>query len=301
MSKKGSLTHQVKVNLESKFKPGVSRHELKASDSARDTITSYGTLETYIKQAVRFAQYARETFGAKTPEGLGEPGFVNAYIAYMKQNGWAASSQKTAVAAICKLLGTTSTDYEHTDTRHRADITRSRGDKPSDRNFSEANNEALVNFAQATGLRRSEGRELRPNHTVVIKGKEVVLNRLDRDENGRPVLRDVRGKGGRLRDVPFIGPHAEEAAARIASTPDGQKVWPNGIPVHMDVHSCRSRYATNFYLEIARDPATLPCKERYDCRKDRAGERFDRAALKVVSQALGHNRVSEIPQSYLRF
>lgn len=306
MSKFGSLFYQACLILDAMLKLNVSRFELKKLNEAAGAITSYDTLYTYKKHVGYFLKWVKKRYKVSTLEEAHR--YVNEYIEFMKTERkpdgtmrWKPDSQKTAVCAIVKLYGTTSSDYTTTDKRSRATRTRSRGPKPSDDNFSEANNQGIVDFVNSTGLRRRELRPFAPNKTAVVKGKEMVLNRLDRDEDGRPIIRNVRGKGGRIRDVPIITENAEAIAARIAATPDGEKVWATGVPVHMDVQSYRAKYAVRLYTDLARDPATLPRKERYDCRKDRAGEHFDRVALKAVSLALGHERISEVVQSYLRF
>jgi hypothetical protein len=48
-----------------------------------------------------------------------------------------------------------------------------------------------------------------------------------------------------------------------------------------------------FYNKYKRDISTLSRKEMYVCRTDRAGEKFDKAALEITSQFLGHGHYSE--------
>ena len=43
----------------------------------------------------------------------------------------------------------------------------------------------------------------------------------------------------------------------------------------------------------------IPRVDRYIMRKDRAGEVFDKSAMRMVTKNLGHNRIDVIAQSYL--
>ncbi|MBQ0028247.1 MAG: hypothetical protein KBS96_06555 [Lachnospiraceae bacterium] len=50
---------------------------------------------------------------------------------------------------------------------------------------------------------------------------------------------------------------------------------------------------------MARDISTLDSKEKYICRKDKAGVVYDRQAMLYASRQLGHNRIDVIANSYL--
>lgn len=43
----------------------------------------------------------------------------------------------------------------------------------------------------------------------------------------------------------------------------------------------------------------IPISERYIMRKDRAGEILDKRAMRIVSKAMGHNRIDVIALNYL--
>jgi hypothetical protein len=66
----------------------------------------------------------------------------------------------------------------------------------------------------------------------------------------------------------------------------------------MDVHHYRSEYASTLYRKLARQE--IPKAERYCCRGDLKGTWYDKAAMKEVSEALGHSRISVIAEHYLR-
>ena len=67
-----------------------------------------------------------------------------------------------------------------------------------------------------------------------------------------------------------------------------------------DEHYHRSIYACRAYRLKARNIEDVPPKERYRCRKDRAGIVYDKVAMKYVSNQLGHNRIDVIAASYLQ-
>lgn len=71
------------------------------------------------------------------------------------------------------------------------------------------------------------------------------------------------------------------------------------IPNAYDNHHYRAAYAKRLYGCIARPIDEIPRKDRYIMRKDRAGEVFDRKAMRIVSRNMGHSREDVIAQSYL--
>ena len=78
------------------------------------------------------------------------------------------------------------------------------------------------------------------------------------------------------------------------------KVWEK-VPSSADIHDFRAQYASRIYSSYARPIEKIPRKERYICRKDKAGIVYDKAAMLEASKALGHNRISVVGEHYLRF
>ena len=107
------------------------------------------------------------------------------------------------------------------------------------------------------------------------------------------------GKGGRERNARIWGPPEQVAAVVRRMRSVGEElVWPQ-IPGHCDVHRHRAEYALRMYLDLARNPETLPRSERYDCRGDMKGIHLDKQAMQAVSLSLGHTRLSVIAEHYL--
>ena len=84
------------------------------------------------------------------------------------------------------------------------------------------------------------------------------------------------------------------------------------VSKNADIHSYRSDYATALYKQYARPINEIPYdrlnvgtgrwyqSEVYVCRGDRAGTKYDKQAMLIVSNALGHNRLSVIAGHYLQ-
>jgi Site-specific recombinase XerD len=277
--KKGSIVYQAKSTLQEKLKIGSSRHADKALGITHDHIYSWKTYNTYRENACNFAEWARTKHGCKTLDEARE--YAGDYIKGLADGGYAAPTQKVAAAALAKLYGCPSREFGvKTKEAHRKDITRSRGKTKSDRHFSEENNKELIDFCRATGLRRSELEQLRSEQL-----------RYD-DKTGLYSL-EVKGKGGRVRISPIL---SQEAVERIKGA-DGL-VWPR-VHAGADVHSFRADYVATLYKSHARQREDIPPKERYCCKGDMAGIWFDKPAMRIVSNALGHTRIDVIAQSYL--
>lgn len=258
--------------------PSISKQEY-INEAIRDKIYSINTYGTYAKHNNYFLSYC-EGKGCKTLEQCREyvPEWLNGRI----EQGFSAYTVKMEAAALGKLYQCPVRDFGvDLPERNRYEITRSRGFAERDRGFSLEKNSEIIDFCRGTGLRRSEL-------------KALTKDQLIKYENGDYALK-IRGKGGRWRESPIIGPHKSEIVDRIENS--SGKVWEK-IPSHMDVHAYRSDYATAIYKAYERDE--IPLKERYYCRGDRKGEVMDREAMKMASEALGHSRLEVVAGHYIR-
>ena len=164
--------------------------------------------------------------------------------------------------------------------RHRSEITRSREVVDNDRRFQGKSHEAFKEFCRSTGLRRHEFAQLEPGKLQLRDGRLWIV--------------DVKGKGGKLRDIPVSG---DEALVRRMMADPAR--YFRRLDSHEDIHSYRAEYACRIYREYARPLEELSRKEIYCCRGDMAGTHFDRQALQHVSWALGHNRIEICASNYL--
>lgn len=282
---KESLIYQVTKKFNSMLAIGESRHRAKANGTASDKIFSWGTYNTYLKHTCYFIKFCKENYNVKTLEQC-EP-YATEWL--NTRSNLSAYTQKMESAALNKLFGK-SINYNKRN-RTRASIKRSREPAQRDAHFSELKNKELVNFALATGLRRNELKSLKSSAIVY-------------DEKGRACINVTSGaKGGKNRLAPIIGDsqQVQNIIDRVYNTPHGQKVFQN-ISNAADIHSYRSQYAINYYNECLNslDGLSRDRRNRYYCRKDLKSKCYDKGAMKMVSEALGHNRISVIAEHYLR-
>ena len=280
----GSMVYQVQLALQSQLRIGESRHDAKRAEGthAPEGIFSYGTFETYLKQACAFVKWAKEVYGCNTLEKAWF--YVEAYLQRGIDAGLSPATLSTQRAALCKLYHCGADDLcIRLPPRNRGAITRSRNAVARDIGFSTIANADIIAFAQATGLRRHE----------LAAVKSVQIHK--RDEKLQIV--DVIGKGGKVRNVDVL-PGRHEAVFPYADLLGRKRIFDH-IPSHMDVHGYRREYAQELYALVARPPDTLSSSEKYFCRNDKAGTVYDRQAMLYVSRQLGHTRISVVAGHYL--
>ena len=312
---------------------GESKREAKDKGTDKEKIFSFNTYKAYWKHTKYFIQYIKENHPDCTTLKSAKK-YVNEWLQVRAEQGLSAWTVQLEAKAMGKLYGISPDDenYFKPPKRNRADITRSRGDAVRDRHFSTTNNDELIKFCKGTGLRRGElselrGGELRTKAQIEQEIKQIEAtpgkDRTDEETRRLGVLKDTRlfdseyyvfvrnGKGGRERLSPIVGKNVEQIVKRIKSTPEGEKVWQH---VHKcaDIHSYRAQYATDIYRAHARPIEQIPYdkvnkgtgkryqSEVYSCRKDEAGKKLDKAAMRVCSKALGHNRIAVVADNYIR-
>lgn len=290
---KFNLTKEIQDRFDSMLAIGRSKHKDKLAGATADKIYSWNTYRTYLKHANYFAKWCKEQHGCRTlaecrpyaDEWLQSRAVLSAY------------TQKLEVSTLAKMYGCTSKDFVAVASRKRSDITRSRGEKIRDKNFSEERNSELVSFCRSTGLRRAELRAL-------------TGDKLRQDESGNYyIVVDSGSKGGRYREAPVIG--NVDNVVRLMNAAGSGKVF-SRIHNGADIHSYRADYATAIYKAHARKIEDIPFDRvnagsgfKYQsgvyCRRgDNKGSKLDKEAMLIASRALGHNRISVIGEHYLR-
>lgn len=283
---KVSLNQQLKDELQKRLRIGESKYAHKIAGDAHQYIFSWNTYHTYYKHACYFLKWAKTVHKCKTLAECHK--YVNEWIQARIDQGLSAFTIKLEVAALCKLYGTTATDYISTPKRLRKNIKRSRGPAVRDKHFVEANHSDLVEFCRSTGLRRAE--------LKALTGDKLVQ---DADGNYR-ILVNKMSKGGRPREALIIG-DVPKIVSMMQAAGTG-KVF-DRIPVSADIHSYRADYATAIYKMFARpikDILETNRKDLFFCRGDRRGTWMDRRAMKTASLNLGHSRISVVSISYIR-
>lgn len=313
---------------------GDSRREDKISDRANGTDTaakkiySFKTYSTYWEHVKYFIKW----IGVNHPEVRlldDAKQYVPEWLRTRVEGDYSPYSIDTDAAALTKLYGMEIDDPDRfrTPTRSKTEITRSRGTKANDKNFSEEKNEELVNFCKACGPRRNVLEKLKGDDLYSRARVEETLAeaRSEGDEEMIHVCTDALGtfpdkewfilhrndKGGKSRIAPIVGPHLEDAVRRMRETASDKYVW-GYVNKNCDVHSYRSDYATFIYKEYARPIEDLKFENKircadgqfrseiYVCRGDEAGKKLDRKAIGIISIALGHNREDTAIANYIR-
>jgi len=290
----GSLTHQVKKALDEKLAIGQSKHLDKLNGGIQDKIYSWSTYKSYMKHNNYFVKWAKEVHGSRTLEECRT--HIDEWLSKRAEDGLSAYTQKLEASALAKMYGCSTKDFVKTEVRHRANISRSRGEKIRDKHFSETRNKEFVDFCKSTGLRRAEIQALTGDKLKFKEGKPYIVV-------------DKGSKGGRYREVPVIG-DKKAVIEKMQSVGNG-KVFEK-IPNGADIHGYRSEYANSLYQSIARPIENIPYdkvndgsgkayqSEVYHCRGDLKGVKYDKVAMLDVSRALGHNRISVIAGHYIR-
>lgn len=300
------LHQQIKETLTAKERFGESKYDAKRDGTAKDGIYSYSTARIYNRECQRFARYVTENSPQGRYTNLEEArAYAKAYIE--RENADTTKSAYTVKlerSALAKLYGITSRDVTkelgQVRERSRADITRSRertvisektgktikNQSTRSGHFSEKKHPDEVAFARGTGMRRSEMEQVRGDQ-------------LHQREDGSYYFRmeGYQCKGGREREIPVRGD--VRRIAELCKAAGSGRVFEH-VPKAMDVHHYRSEYASTLYRELARDRDAIPVTERYCCRNDLKGVWYDKAAMREVSEALGHSRISVIAEHYLR-
>lgn len=317
---------------------GSSKRAAKADGTSADKIFSYSTYQSYWKHSKYFATYVAEHHPDCTTLKSAQK-YVTEWLQYRCDHGglkgeplsaWTIALERQAIG---KLYGIQPDDksFFQAPKRRREDIKRSRGEAVRDRHFSEKNNCEFVQFCRGTGCRRNvlerlEGRDLFTKRDIEeeisrLSGKE----RTEKEDRHLMSLKEAvemypdqeyflhhRGdKGGRERYAPIIGKYRDKIIERMHATPSDEKVWMY-VPSNADVHGYRGDYATAVYKMYARPIEQIPFDrinrrtgkafqgDLYICRKDEAGKKLDRMAMKKASVALGHRRISVVADNYIR-
>ncbi|BCK00737.1 hypothetical protein [Anaerocolumna chitinilytica] len=295
-----SLVHQVEMKLKSKLAIGQSRNDDKMADKLKrkkkkktgskeklaydESITmhkiyTWNTFKDYLKHACYFAKWCKEHYGCRTLSECMQ--YVDEWLT--TRLTLSPYTQKLEACALAKVYDCTTEDFIKTGVRHRESITKSRKTAKRDKNFSATKNKEFIEFCKATGLRK---RELK-----CLTGTQLMM------KNGLYYIAVTKGaKGGKYREALIVS--NVDAVVKRMMEAGTSKVW-SYVP-DMDVHSFRSDYCTELYNLFARPLEKIQKSERYHCRCDLKGVCYDKRAMLIASQFLGHNRINIIAEHYLR-
>lgn len=327
-----NLHQQIHEKLVSLQAFGDSRAEDKKSGADRNKIYSFSTYKTYRRAAMRFEKYITRVHPeCKTLKKAKR--YVNEWLQFRVDSGMSAWTVSMETSALCKLYGILPDDPKRFQApqRRREDIKRSRGDAKRDKRFSVKNNDELIKFATATGVRRNILERLKGGDLWSrsrMEGRVMELTRkkdlTEHEAKLLGLLEDAlatfpefeffvfhrNDKGGRSRYAPVWPEYQDLVVRRMSEIAPDELVF---LHIHSaaDIHSYRAKYCQLLYRNFARDLKSLPYDkynrgsktwyqgDLYVCRADERGRMLDRAALLKCSKSLGHSRVDVIPRNYL--
>jgi integrase len=250
-------------------------------------IHSYKTRQIYQEHSIRFGKWARDTYGVKQFAELEARSdeLANAYLRKQLDEQKSACTLQTIRTALRMLFGNRRlAQAVELPKRLRKNITRSRGPKAHDRHFQPKNWSYLLNFLEATGLRRDE--------VTMLKVGDILEQ--DPEYGGQTTVKVRSGKGGKERTVPVDPDRVQDVLKLKAGRSDDERVFAR-IPKHLDVHAHRRDFAQDRYQRNAPEHGLPPTE------KERLGPNdYDRAAAEIVTESLGHHRRSIVLGHYIR-
>jgi len=278
--------------LNSLMADGKKRSEAKTEAKARGEslfafsdgkIHAFESRNNYQRIVMRFLDWCREHHNlrdlAKIDEQADE--LASLYLAERIEQDYSAWTLQTERSALRMFFqDRTLTDCVELPQRRRENIKRSRGPAKRDSHINLDNWQHVIKFCLACGLRREELRDLYSRDVYVRPG------------DSRLVVRVIRGKGGKWREVPVF-PGREQAVLDVVEERDPDSHVFDRISGSLDIHSYRRQFAQDLYEHLSGRP--LPPKEGRLKSAD-----LDRDAALQVSRCLGHNRIDIIFDHYIR-
>lgn len=284
--RKNTIKKEIYTVLSGFFKAGKgrSRKEDKKKGLDKDKIYSEKTYHNYLEISKGYADWIRE----KHPECRHlkqTKAYINDWIQDMIDRKLAPGTIAVRKTALMKLFQVDSGEYLSPPPRYRSLNKRSRYEVEYDKHISKEKEAYWARINEALGLRRSELKR--------ITGKD-----LQQDENtGKYYLEVTRGtKSGKPREAEILDETGE--IIKLLQMAGDRPAFAN-IPKPFDCHHYRGNYAKKLYNKYARPLNEIPKKDRYYMRREYKGVILDKKAMQIVSNALGHDRLSVIAQSYL--
>lgn len=305
-----SLENQMKYIIFKKAEDGIghSKHEEKQErielgiyqfKEGLENIYSYSTEHKYLQVLQDYNKYMLGRGVNKYTELSKTEEYAKEYLQERLEKGYSIYSLKSERAALGKIYGHT-IDI-NLPARNTQEITRSREKVENDKHFSVDRNKDAITIASAIGTRRTDLEKIRITDFFyrTIKGKEYLFVSID------------KSKGGRNR-ISLVRPDKQREVEKIIEDrrANNQEKLCSKVHSAMDVHSYRRDYARELYKQLAdnrdlRERVLEMYPERsenvqsdvYKSRKTK--EEFDRDSAYLISQCLGHNRLSVSVNHYL--
>lgn len=278
------LRKELLDHLRNLYLEGVSKSKIEKSiHNSTPHIHSLDTYKTYKQWVKQFSSwcYENEVRDYKVAQNS-----VGQYLQHLVFNGKSAFTIYTAASALAKVFDCGINDFGfEIPRRERVSIKRSRYAAVRDQFVSEIENERLIRFCRSTGLRRRE--------------VEAVCGDALRVRNGKAFIYVINGKGGKKRYAEICCMPEDLSKIKKEMRMAGSSKLFCHVNSMLDVHALRAQYAVSLYRKYAEPVEKLERKDKYVCRKEKAGTVYDRRALLIVSKNLGHNRLNVVADNYL--
>jgi hypothetical protein len=325
-----TLKQQLSDRLHQLDRRGRSRHEAKQKELQGKQfgqgvvgIYSHNTMTNYRQVGREFISWAKTACGVKdrTPLDSLLP-LAQVYVTERYAKGYSGPTVKRDVSALNKIFGLSEKPVgekiavpEGVSTA-RSLITRGRQPTDYSKRFNREKNHRLVTISRGFGLRRCEAEKARLSW--IRPGSKNGLLIIDIPKN--------IGKGGRPRTAicdPEMAPAVRDVLREFHDmrTDHDAALFPK-ISKHYNEHADRAAYAQGMVGQLTGNPglraemmayAGYPQRNESRVRKgirvyiksdmyhakDGSGRVYERDALYIVSQSLGHNRLEVIVKSYL--
>lgn len=274
----GSLKHQISQRLKSLNRIGEKKHAAKLEEKERcysarerwnparvEGIHGAKTMEHYTKIGHRWATWAKENV-PDLVKGRQISEMQEAAAAYIKAReaegltNWTLKQDRSALA---KIIGTPGRDICYLPPRRKEDRVKN---TKMPKEFSESRNRDLVDICKATGIRHHEVAQLTPAHLSA--------------HDGRLILKDIIGKGGKIRDVIILRDSEERVIEIFQGKAPGEQIITK-IPIRTPCHIYRREYVA------ARDKELIAAGVKSQTMRD-----------EIITKDLGHNRRDVIQTSY---
>lgn len=293
----GESRHKAKNEVREERK--AQGKDLSAVNIRVDTIHSINTYKTYLEHCTHFVEWCINEKGVNKYASLNKiEKYAKEYLQYREEKGLSLYTLKAEKAALGKLYSI-EIDYKFKEARTIDKITRSRNETERQKHFSEERNQDLVNLCKATGGRREDISKLTPQNFFA-------------DSKNNLWVRFEQSKGGRDRVAPVL-PKYQKLIIDFINTKENNEHLFDKIHNAADIHAYRREYAQELYSLVKDDKEkaqeyalNYPTRDKkgYDVYYARGDKKTAFRGFKddiyIISQALGHNRLSVTVNHYLK-
>ena len=292
MGKRPGAKYAAVQRLNSLMAVGQKRSEAKAEAQARGEslfafsdgkIHSFETRNNYQKIVMRFLDWCRDTHNVRDPAILDARAdeLASLYLSERVEQGYSAWTLQTERAGLRLFFQDRNLAVSVAlPQRKRENIVRSRHPVVRDKHFQPENWQPLIGFCLACGLRREELRDLHIRD-VYIRSSDQHL-----------VVRVVKGKGGKWREVPVFPGREQSVLVLVEGRDADERVFAR-LPNDADIHTYRRQFAQELYEVLSGRPLPSP-EGRLHLSE------VDREVALQVSRCLGHNRLDIVFSHYLK-